>query len=243
MLGYTSWIDLRTREIYDLVWVVFGALGLVLAIYEVYVGSMTLVGLTIPVVFSAVLSGVLGYIGLFGGADVEAFIVLAILNPFPPRGLAPYLGIVSVVYPLTLFSNSALAGALSAVVLLVRNLSSTLRGNILFQSHGSDSAWKKLVVMVTGVKMGLDSVRGPPFQYPLEFPPEEGSTERRLVLLPDIHDDDAARDVFSQLRREGVDEVWVSHTLPFLVFITIGYILTLVFGDIALAVLIRYLFR
>ena len=243
MLGYTSWIDLRTREIYDLVWVVFGALGLVLAVYEVYVGSMTLVGLTIPVVFSAVLSVVLGYIGLFGGADVEAFIVLAILNPFPPRGLEPYLGIVSVVYPLTLFSNSALAGAFSAVILLVRNLSSSITGKPLFESYGTDSAWKKLVVMVTGVKMRLDSVRGPPFQYPLELPQEEGQTERRLVLLPDIHDDDAARDVFSQLRREGVDEVWVSHTLPFLVFITIGYILTLVFGDIALAVLGRYFFR
>jgi len=242
MLGYTSWIDLRTREIYDLVWVVFGALGLVLAVYEVYAGPLTLMGFLVPVVFSAVLSAVLGYIGLFGGADVAAFIVLAILNPFPPRHLEPYLGIVSMVYPLTLFSNSALAGAFSAVVLLVRNLSSAFGGKPLFESYRSDPAWKKLVVMVTGIRVGLDSVRGPPFQYPLELPPED-STERRLVLLPDIRDDDAAREVFSRLREEGVEEVWVSHTLPFLAFITIGYVLTLVFGDIALAVLSRYLFR
>ncbi|MCW4037051.1 MAG: prepilin peptidase, partial [Candidatus Bathyarchaeota archaeon] len=124
MLGYTSWLDLRTREIYDLVWVVFGAIGFILAIYDVYTGSLTMLGFVIPVVFSAVLSIILGYFGLFGGADVEAFIALAILNPLPPRRMEPLLGVVSVIYPLSLFSNSALAGASFAVVLLAWNAAS-----------------------------------------------------------------------------------------------------------------------
>jgi prepilin signal peptidase PulO-like enzyme (type II secretory pathway) len=34
-----------------------------------------------------------------------------------------------------------------------------------------------------------------------------------------------------------VEEVWVSNTLPFLVYIAVGYLLALLLGDIALAIL------
>jgi len=122
------------------------------------------------------------------------------------------------------------------------NLISASKGRHLFEGYGSESTWKKFVVMVTGVKVRLESVRGPPFQYPLELPLEEGSSERRLALLPDIQDDEAATEIFRRLREAGATEAWVSHTLPFLVFIAIGYLLTLVVGDLALYVLSRLLF-
>ena len=239
MLGYTSWVDIKTREIYELVWLVFGGFGFVLALYEVYVGSLNLTGLVVTVVFSIVISVVLGYLGLFGGADVEAFIALSILHPIPPRGLEPLLGVVSVIYPLTLFSNAALSGASFALVLLVRNLMKKASGETLFKGLLAESSFKKFTVMVTGAKVKMDSVKGPPFQYPLENMDE--NAERRLILMPDIQDDDAAVEVFRLLREAGVEEVWVSNTLPFLVSILIGYVITLVLGDIALFVLGRYL--
>lgn len=243
MLGYTSWIDLRTREVLDLIWAVFGALALLLDLYEVYIGNLTVTGLAFPVLFSTVLAIALGYMGLFGGADAEAFVVLALIHPYQPRGLEPVLGVVSTVYPLTLFSNSALAGVSFALVLLVRNLVFASRKESLFGCHVSDSWWRKLILMFTGLKISMDSVKGPPFQYPLELPAVgEGST-RRLVVLPDISDDEAARMIFQHLRDEGVEEVWVSHTLPFLMFITIGYISSLLLGDVALYVLRIILFR
>jgi hypothetical protein len=80
-------------------------------------------------------------------------------------------------------------------------------------------------------------VRGPPFQYPLECPQGEGGGARRLILMPDINDDDAAREIFRRLEEGSVEEAWVSNTLPFLVFIAIGYILTVLLGDIALYLL------
>lgn len=239
MLGYASWIDLRTREIYDLVWVVFGAFGLIIAVYEVYSGTLSLTGLAIPVVFSVVVSFALGYLGLFGGADVLAFITLAVLNPCAPRGIEPYLGISSIIYPLTLFSNSALAGASFAVVLFTRNLTLSVNGRALFEGYASEPLWRRLVMMATGYKIEVGEVRGPPFQYPLELPPEEGAQGRRLILLPDIEDDDAAEEVFRRLREAGYIDLWVSYTLPFIVFIAIGYLLTLFVGDIALFVMIR----
>ena len=100
----------------------------------------------------------------------------------------------------------------------------------------------KFIVLISGVKVKLDSVRGPPFQYPLEVPPLEKGAERRLVLMPDLEDDEAALEVFQRLRRAGVEEVWVSHTLPFLVFIAFGYISSLLVGDVVLWVLKQILF-
>jgi preflagellin peptidase FlaK len=239
MLGYTSWIDIKTREIYDLVWLVFGGLGMVIALYEILVGSLSLTGFVTMILISAVISITLGYLGLFGGADVEAFIALSILHPIPPRGLRPFLGVVSVIYPLTLFSNSALSGASFALVLLGRNLLKKGSGKSLFEDLGSDSFLKKIIVMVSGSKIKIDSVRGPPFQYPLERVDE--NNERGLILMPDIQDDDAALEAFRRLREAGVEEIWVSDTLPFLVFISIGYVLTILLGDIALSILGRYL--
>lgn len=243
MLGYASWIDLKTREIYDLVWMVFGGIGLLLAAYEVYFGDVSLIGLLIQVVSSAVMAILMGYVGLFGGADVGAFITLAILNPYPPMSIEPMLGIVSIIYPITLFSNSALSGASFAFILLAKNLSRSIRGEKLFEGQGTESPWKRLIVMVTGLKVGLDRVRGPPFQYPLELPSGSDEYGRRLVLLPDINDDRAAEEIFLRLRGEGVDQVWVSHTLPFIVFIFLGYVLTILVGDIALSVIIRFFLR
>jgi preflagellin peptidase FlaK len=236
MLSYASWVDMKTREIYDIVWLFFGGIGLIIAVYEVYTGILPLVWLALPILFSGGVSIALSYFGLFGGADVGAFITLSILHPIPPRGLIPFLGIVSVVYPLTLFSNSALSGASFSLVLLVRNLIHALKGRSIFEGLKQEPLWRKLVVMGTGLRVEICSVRGPPFQYPLEHPGEDGAS-KRLIIMPDIQDDEAATDTFKRLAESGSEEVWVSHTLPFLVFIMIGYIVALTLGDIALFLL------
>jgi prepilin signal peptidase PulO-like enzyme (type II secretory pathway) len=64
---------------------------------------------------------------------------------------------------------------------------------------------------------------------------------RRLILMPDIQDDNSAVEVFRTLEDSGVEEVWVSNTLPFLIYIAVGYILALALGDVALAVLKPYI--
>ncbi len=55
--------------------------------------------------------------------------------------------------------------------------------------------------------------------------------------MPDIQDDDSAVEVFRTLEASGVEEVWVSNTLPFIVYIAVGYVLALVLGDVVLAIL------
>jgi hypothetical protein len=159
--------------------------------------------------------------------------------PHRPILVKPSLGIVSQIYPLTIFSNSALAGAAFALILLVRNVSRALGGESLFEEYPNESYLRKFVILFSGSKVGFESIRGPPFQYPLEVPLEEDASKKKLILMPDIEDDDSAEQVFQSLRESGLEEVWVSQTLPFLVFIFIGFLCTLLVGDVALWALLR----
>lgn len=237
MLSYASWRDIETREVSDITWIVFGSFGLLMDAYEVATGRLNLLHTAGPILLSTLLSFLLGYLGLFGGADFKAFVILAVLQPYPPGLITPALKVTSVIYPLTIFSNSALAGASFAFVLLIRNLYAAHRGLPLFVGHESAPLWRKFIILISGMKVRMDQVRGPPFQYPLEIPFDDEDNSRKLILMPDIEDDEEALEVFDKLKETGVEEIWVSHTLPFIVFILFGFISALVIGDMALSIL------
>jgi len=120
MLGYASYRDIKTREIHDIVWIVPSAIGLILNIYELFIGSLSLRGALISIGFMVILSGILWLLRLFGEADLLAFLALSIIHPRTPafgfRGNTPIL------FSFTLIANSAIAGILTAFYTILVNL-------------------------------------------------------------------------------------------------------------------------
>ena len=228
MLGYGSVKDLRIREVHDLLWVVGGGVGLVLDVYELFLGTLSLQQLAFSVGFMVAVGLVLSYLRLFGGADLLAFIALSIIHPKAPVYLLYNWGWSPPFYPFTIISNTALAGIVTPLVALTRNLGTVSSGTNLFERHQDVSTMKKAALMLTAVNVGLIEVRGPPYQYPLEEP------EGEIRLRPDIWDDERAVEVFKIFREEGIERIWVSSTLPYLILITIGYLLSVVLGDLIL---------
>jgi len=228
MLGYGSFRDLRTREIHDMLWVAGGGAGLVLDAYELFLGTLTVRQLVFSVGFMVAVGLVLGYFRLFGGADLLAFIALSIIHPRAPVYLLYKWGWTPPFYAFTLISNTAIAGILMPLVALVRNLGAVSGGADLFERHRDVSALRKVALMFTAVNVRLSDVRGPPYQYPLE------GSGGEIRLRPDIWDDEKAAEDFRLLGERGVERVWVSATLPYLVLITAGYILSVAFGDVLL---------
>ncbi len=234
MLGYGSFRDLRTREIHDLLWVAGGGTGLVLDAYELFLGTLSLRQLVFSVGFMVAVGLVLGYLRLFGGADLLAFIALSIIHPRAPVYLQINWGWTPPFYAFTLISNTAIAGIMTPLAALTRNLGAVSRGTDLFERHMDVSALRKAALMFTAVNVRLGDVRGPPYQYPLE---EAGGGIR---LRPDIWDDEKAAEEFRLLGERCVERVWVSATLPYLVLITAGYILSVAFGDVLLWLFIAF---
>lgn len=227
MLGYASYKDLKTREIHDYVWLFPAAGGAILGVYELIMGTLSLADIILSVGFMAILSGVLWYLQLFGEADLLAFLALSIIHPRPPS--FRFIGYPPLLFSFTLIANSALSGLLAAFYTLASNLSLSTSVS-LFEAHPGASMLTKLGLMFTGQYMELDDIKGPPFEYPLEVRGE-------LVLRPDIWDDDSANKEFRILREKGRGRAWVSATLPYIVVLFVGYMVSVLYGDIMFTVM------
>jgi len=232
MLGYASYKDIKTREIHDIVWIVPAAFGFLLSIYEIYVGNLTIGGVLMSIGFMVVLSGILWYLSLFGEADLIAFVTLAVIHPRTPQ--FGFKGYTPLFFVFTLIANSAISGLLAAFYTFGVNIVDNIRGVELFDRYRDVSAVKKISVMFTGRFMLVESLRGPPFEYPLEKRGE-------LIIKPDIFDDEEAYNSFRILREQGLERVWVSATLPYIVVLFVGYLISVVYGDVMFTIMSRML--
>ncbi|OGD46152.1 hypothetical protein A3K69_04810 [Candidatus Bathyarchaeota archaeon RBG_16_57_9] len=234
MLGYAGVRDIRTREVHDLLWVIAGASALLLDVYELFLGSLGLYQLALAVGFMGVVGLALWFFRLMGEADILAFIVLALIHPKAPAYLGVFWGWSPVFFPFTMLSNTAVAGIVAPLLAALGNAVVRLRGVDLFERVQSLSAPRKIALLFTARYVRLEGVRGPPFQYPLEG--VDG-----LSLRPDLWDDGAAEKTFTELKGRGYEWAWVSATLPYIVVMAAGYLLSVVFGDIIFWVLFAVL--
>ncbi len=229
MLGYGSYRDLKTREIHDILWLVFGGIGFILDIYELFIGTLKLQQFLFSIGFIVIVGAVLGFLRLFGDADLLALIALVIIQPKPPFYITSNWGWQPIFFPLTIITNTAIAGIITPFIIFSMNLIVILNGLKLWDNLHSMPILRKVVLIFTALNMRIDQVRGPPFHYPLEDP-----VSGKVSLSPDIRDDNKAYAVLRGLREKGLERIWVSWTLPYVLIITFGYVLSIVFGDLLL---------
>lgn len=246
ILIFSSWSDYKTREVSNRVWVIYAPIAIVLSLSELILydsSKLTLfalsVGITIGFAF------LLFYSGGFGGADSKAFMCIAMALPFYPTillnplladGLSP---ISQIIFPITILSNSVLIAALSAIFLLLRNLATTITtGKSLFEGTlATESIGKKILVLVTGQKFSLTTLKAKWHVYPMEdiiLDETENQVKRKLVIVPKDEGRDQIVERLSQAVQNGKidDKVWATPGLPMLIFVTVGLILALLLGDI-----------
>ncbi|MCW4047350.1 MAG: prepilin peptidase [Candidatus Bathyarchaeota archaeon] len=244
-LLYASWSDYKTREVTNRVWILFAPIALALSLTELLLYSpqnLPWYGLSFGVTAGFAL--LLFYAGGFGGADSKAFMCIALALPFFPETLfQPLLdGGVSPlarnIFPFTILSNSILVAAASVIVMLLRNAKWRITtGKKLFEGTlASESAGKKILVLITGYKMPIAKLREKWHVYPLEDVEEDGENppKRKLLIVPR---DEGRNDVVERLSRAAEAGKIDSHVLatpglPMLIFVTVGLVLALVFGDI-----------
>jgi preflagellin peptidase FlaK len=186
---------------------------------------------------------VLYYSGGFGGADAKALMCLALALPFYPQNLlTPITGqpspISETFFPITVFSNSVLFAALTAVAILFYNLTSRLtsRQPLFEGDHKNESLGKKILVLITGYKVPISKLKEKWHVYPMEDVEEdaEGSSKRKLVILPREEGRDEIVERLDKAVQAGrmKDKVWATPGLPMLIFVTAGLIVALFGGDI-----------
>jgi preflagellin peptidase FlaK len=217
MLALTSYLDIRSREVGDRVWIVFALAAVPITVYE----QMTSFSADALLMLLAIAGGTAGIAyggyrgGLFGGADAKALITLALLLPTYSPGIA-----IHSLAPLMTLSNGVLLTLMVPVYLGSRNLVRLLHGEPIFAGFEGESRARKAFAALLGTR--VEQPRG--FVFPIETM-QEGHRRFRFALLRDDTDFGAPPDS------------WVTPGLPLLVFFALGFFAMLVLGDLlALAI-------
>jgi preflagellin peptidase FlaK len=242
-LLYASWSDYKTREVANRVWAIYAPSALFLSLAELLIyepSKLPFFGLSFGV--TAAFAIVLFYSGGFGGADSKALMCIALALPFSTETLfTPISGVSPLsqnIFPLTIFSNSVLFAAASGLYMLLRNLIQRVAaGEKLFEgSLATESIGKKILVMITGYKVSVAKLKEKWHVYPMEDVDDNGENQlkRKLVVVPR---DEGRNEIVERLSKavdtgKISDHVWATPGLPMLIFVTIGLIVALLFGDL-----------
>ena len=210
MLSSATVIDIRKREISDLMWIIFGVVSVILLFFE-----KDIIQAAFGVGFSLIVAPlvlILWRFGLFGGADALGLIVLAALAPMATLS-------DSVVSPFSIVVNSALLSITPMIVNFMRNSIRLLRKDNIFQDFDEPTS-KKIFAMFIGYKS-----KNPKYSFSLET--QVGKKKRLNITL---HNSDTAEYC-------NTPNTWVTPGLPFMIFIFGGFILQLFFGDVILSLI------
>ncbi len=245
-LLYASLSDYRTREVSNRVWAIYAPIGLSLSLAEFLLsdpGKLPLFGLSVGI--TSAIAILLFYSGGFGGADSKALMCIALALPFFPEILAPVFAegispLAQNIFPFTIFSNSILVAAVSVIAMLLVNAKwRMVSGRKIFEGTlANESLGKKILVLMTGYKMPLKRLQEKWHIYPMEDVIEENADQtavtRKLVIMPRDEGREEIVERLSQAAASGkIDSnVLASPGLPMLIFVTIGLIISLIFGDV-----------
>lgn len=209
MLVVASMMDFRKREISDWVWVAALIAGVLASVLmpphvrydELLLTYMLSISLTVPLSYIAYIKG------LFGGADAKALIVISILVPSYGMHYSIH-GIPA----LTVLTNASLLTLINVLHNILRNVTAILKGRDIFKGF-DEPLYKKVLAFMMGYV-----ARPKGYLFALE---EVRDGKRVLNLAPKADGEFV----------EYEDEIWVTQALPFIIYITIGFVLMLLVGD------------
>lgn len=211
MLGLATFWDLRSREVNDLLWIVFGGIAVALIFFGADI-SHTLVNVGISLIIAPV-AIIIWRFGFFGGADALGLIVLSALS----TDLSLTSGFIT---PFTTLTNSAILSVAPIFFNISRNLTSLARHKNIFEGLENESHRNKIIAMFIGHR-----AKHPTFSFSIEK--REGSTKKLDFSLKNADDAEFCT----------ASDTWVTPAIPYMIYITAGFVVQVVYGDIIFNIL------
>ena len=218
--------DWKFREIPDSLWIILIAFAIPLnAIqYIFFPHNYNLLFLIIQFIIVLGITVIMLFLG-FGGADIKALIALSIMFPiYPNVWIFPILNEGFGIFALSVLSNSLLVAPAIALGLFFRNVLRREKGKIIYY--------------FIGYKVDVDNI--PKFHNLLEYIDENGKI---VSVIKAVEPDDEMLKRLKDAKNKGViDKVWVTPALPFLIFMTAGFVVAIVLGDLIVEIIKHMIF-
>jgi len=222
-LAVGSWQDIKTREIDDRLWVVAGIAGGLLTVAEMATTPaypLLLAGFSILV--TSLLAFGIYFLGLYGGADAKALLVIALAMPVNTFGTS-----LLPVFPLTVFGNSLVISLMIIPACLVANALRAGRGPLFAGVRAS--TLKKVAALFTGIRVSPGTAKSVHFNL-IEWPLPSGGSE--LKLFRKVEEVDEPKHCVV-----GAKGVWVTVAIPMIVFFLGGFVLAVLGIDILITLI------
>jgi len=214
-LIYACKVDLEERRVKNKVWKYMLLLFIPVVITEFFIINFNPVRAMLQFLVIFAISYSFYHLGMWGGADAKALMVLALIFPVHPQiWILPTLNRGFEILAFSTLSNSVIFSPAVVLFVFLKNVKRGLKGG-------------KILYYFTGYKVDADKI--PRFHNLLEYM-KDGKLERgRRGIEPN----EKIISALIQAKREGkIDGVWVTPGLPFLVFITAGFYISIILGDI-----------
>ncbi len=223
-LIYACKVDLRERRVPNKLWRYMLAVFIPIVVIEFFLTQFNIFMALIQFSLIFVLAYALHYTGLWGGADAKALILLAVAFPvYPQLWFMPALNKGFGILAFSTLSNAVIFSPAVVLYVFLKNLRQGIKGG-------------KLLHYFTGYRVDADRI--PPFHNLLEYV-NDGKLKK---VNRGIEPDNKMLADLKKAREKGiVDKIWVTPGLPFLVFITAGFMISVLVGDILLEVIMKLL--
>ncbi|KYC45184.1 MAG: Preflagellin peptidase [Candidatus Methanofastidiosum methylothiophilum] len=227
VLFHASYLDIKKREIEEWHWIILAILGFIHAIYLSFAFQsfrpLLITGAVFLLMFGLAL--LLFYLGLFGGGDGKILMGIGALLPSLP-GKEYAFGL----FPMSVFDNALIISIFLPIFILIYNLSRKDS-----PKEYDSGKIKKILAMLVGYRLETEKLSEK--FYPLE---EFKEGKRRIKLFIGDLDFDINK-YKKELKDKGIETLWATPGLPFIVPITFGYFIAIFFGDIMLKLVMIFI--
>lgn len=209
MLGIACASDVKKREISDIIWIVFGIIAAVLIPFSANIND-ELYKIGIAMIIAPIVI-IVWRVGLFGGADAFALIVLA--------GLVPSATFThGIITPFTVLTNTVLLSIVPMLINVIRNSILLAQKRDIFEGF-EETKKRKALAMFIGYRAA-----NPKFGFSIE---KKQGKKKRLNLS--IQHAEYAE--FCDKK-----DTWITPGIPYMIFILAGFVVQLLYGDMIFSV-------
>lgn len=254
ILGYSCFTDWKTRRAPNRLWYLLGGIGLILGLYELYARSSIIGSLDTSFlflwgfsfififVFMYLLYYFFQYFGMtgIGGADAKALIAIALMFPYYPQiqlaGLSLPLTDISrsIIFGLAVFGDALALNLVVPAAILIYNLAT-----VPFSELAANPT-----MAFTGYKANVEGIKSKHVRLMHKYTDKGGKPEAKRSFGGSEIDDDSYKKLLQWKSAGLVDaKVWITPKIPFLIPITLGFIVSIVWGDILTQIITLVLMR
>jgi preflagellin peptidase FlaK len=224
ILLYACYLDIKERSVTNVLWLIMIAVGIPFAIYDIIISDI-LIAFIYSLAFTFALAYTFFKLNFFGGADAKCLIAISILIPT-----------TSISYPfpfaITTLFNAAILSLTAPVFLFLYNM---LPVSVKRQDFVTSFVGYKVPIA------DLENTRN--LRLVHLYNVEEGELKKKHIFGGAAIDEEIIEELKGYQEQGKIDgEILVTPELPFMLFITAGFFISLLYGNLIFHIMPYFIF-